>query len=43
MVMFLPFVALRHLDCVLEPNKDKVHGLYMEYKDKIDVRETVEV
>jgi len=34
--VILPFVVLRRLDCVLEPNKDKVYDLYTQYKDKID-------
>ncbi|MHA8077847.1 type I restriction-modification system subunit M [Aquirufa antheringensis] len=33
--IILPFVVLRRLDCVIEPDKDKVHNLYMEYKDKV--------
>ena len=33
--VILPFVVLRRLDCVIEPDKDKVHNLYMEYKDKV--------
>lgn len=32
----LPFLVLRRLDCVLEPQKDKVIELYNEYKSKID-------
>lgn len=32
----LPFVVLRRLDCVLEPQKDKVHELYTQYKDKVN-------
>jgi type I restriction enzyme M protein len=31
----LPFVVLRRLDCVLEPQKDKVYDLYNQYKDKV--------
>jgi type I restriction enzyme M protein len=34
--VILPFVVLRRLDCVLEPQKDKVYELYTTYKDKID-------
>lgn len=34
--VILPFVVLRRLDCVLEPNKDKVYELYQQYKDQID-------
>ena len=34
--VILPFVVLRRLDCVLEPNKEKVHQLYEQFKDKID-------
>jgi type I restriction enzyme M protein len=34
--VILPFVVLRRLDCVLEPQKDMAHNLYNEYKDKID-------
>jgi type I restriction enzyme M protein len=33
--VILPFVVLRRLDCVLEPNKDKVFQLHEQYKDKI--------
>lgn len=32
----LPFVVLRRLDCVLEPNKDKVIELYNQYKNKVN-------
>ncbi len=32
----LPFVVLRRLDCVLEPQKDKAHELYTQYKDKVN-------
>ena len=31
----LPFVVLRRLDCVLEPQKDKVLELWSQYKDKV--------
>ncbi len=34
--VILPFVVLRRLDCVLEPNKDKVYELHQQYKDQID-------
>lgn len=34
--IILPFVVLRRLDCVLEPQKDWAHELYELYKDKID-------
>ncbi len=34
--VILPFVVLRRLDCVLEPNKDRVFDLHQQYKDKID-------
>ncbi len=34
--IILPFVVLRRLDCVLEPNKDKAHELYNNYKDILD-------
>lgn len=34
--VILPFVVLRRLDCVLEPQKDEVHALWNQYKDKID-------
>lgn len=30
----LPFIFLRRLDCVLEPNKDEVYELYQQYKEK---------
>ena len=33
--VILPFVVLRRLDCVLEPQKDKVHELFNQYKDKV--------
>ena len=33
--VILPFVVLRRLDCVLEPQKDMVHKLFLEYKDKV--------
>jgi type I restriction enzyme M protein len=33
--VILPFVVLRRLDCVLEPQKDKVYDLYNQYKDKV--------
>ena len=31
----LPFVVLRRLDCVLEPQKDKVLELWSQYQDKV--------
>ncbi len=34
--VILPFVVLRRLDCVLEPDKDKVYQLFTQYKDKLD-------
>lgn len=34
--IILPFTVLRRLDCVLEPNKDKVYELYQRYKDEVD-------
>lgn len=34
--VILPFVLLRRLDCVLEPNKDVMYNLYEEYKSKVD-------
>lgn len=34
--VILPFVVLRRLDCVLEPNKDIIHNLYELYKDKLN-------
>ena len=33
--VILPFVTLRRLDCVLEPQKDKVLDLYNQYKSKV--------
>ena len=33
--VILPFVVLRRLDCVLEPQKDKVIELYAQFKDKV--------
>ena len=33
--VILPFAVMRRLDCVLEPQKDKVHKVYMQYKDKL--------
>jgi type I restriction-modification system DNA methylase subunit len=27
--VILPFVVLRRLDCVLEPNKDEIYNLYV--------------
>lgn len=34
--VILPFVILRRLDCVIEPQKDKVIELYKELKDEVD-------
>ena len=34
--VILPFVVLRRLDCVLEPNKDEIYNLNEEYKSKVD-------
>jgi len=34
--VILPFVVMRRLDCVLEPNKDKVHKLYEKYRYQLD-------
>ena len=34
--VILPFVVLRRLDCVLEPNKDEIYNLYENYKSKVD-------
>lgn len=34
--VILPFVVLRRLDCVLEPQKDKVLQLYEQYQGKLD-------
>jgi type I restriction enzyme M protein len=34
--VILPFVVLRRLDCVLEPNKDEIYNLYEEFKSKVD-------
>ena len=34
--VILPFVVMRRLDCVLEPQKDKVYNLYTQYKDKLN-------
>jgi len=37
MVMLsLPFVSLRRLDCVIEPMKDEIYNLYEEYKNKVE-------
>ena len=33
--IILPFVVLRRLDCVLEPQKDKAHELYEKYKKEL--------
>jgi len=34
--VILPFVVLRRLDCVLEPDKDRVYQLYTQYKSKLE-------
>ncbi|MCP1384059.1 type I restriction-modification system subunit M [Runella salmonicolor] len=34
--VILPFVVLRRLDCVLEPQKDKAHELYNQYIGQIE-------
>lgn len=34
--VILPFVVLRRLDCVLEPNKDEIYNLYEDYKSRVD-------
>ncbi len=34
--VILPFVVLRRLDCVLEPQKEQVYALYEEWKSKVD-------
>jgi type I restriction enzyme M protein len=34
--VILPFVVLRRLDCVLEPQKDEVYKLYEEWKTKVE-------
>lgn len=34
--IIIPFLVLRRLDCVLEPNKDKIYELYEKYKNKVD-------
>jgi len=33
--IILPFVVLRRLDCVLEPQKDKAYSLYEKYKKEL--------
>ena len=33
--IILPFVVLRRLDCVLEPQKDKAYELHEKYKNKL--------
>ena len=33
--IILPFVVLRRLDCVLEPQKDKAYNLYEKYKKEL--------
>ena len=34
--VILPFLVLRRLDCIIEPNKDKIIKLYNELKDEVD-------
>ena len=34
--VIMPFLVLRRLDCVLEPQKDKAYELFEDYKGKID-------
>jgi len=34
--VILPFVILRRLDCVIEPNKDEIYNLYEEFKNKVE-------
>ena len=34
--VILPFVVLRRLDCIIEPDKDKIIKLYNELKDEVD-------
>ncbi len=34
--IILPFVVLRRLDCVLEPQKDKAFEIHKKYKSKLD-------
>ena len=34
--VIIPFLVLRRLDCIIEPQKDKVISLYKELKDDID-------
>ena len=33
--IILPFVVLRRLDCVLDPQKDKAFELHEKYKNKL--------
>ena len=33
--VILPFVVMRRLDCVLEPQKDEIYDLFTKYKDKL--------
>lgn len=33
--VILPFVVMRRLDCVLEPEKDRVYELYNKFKDEL--------
>ena len=34
--VIIPFIVLRRLDCIIEPNKDEVISLYQELKNDID-------
>jgi type I restriction enzyme M protein len=34
--VIIPFIVLRRLDCIIEPNKDDVISLYQELKNDID-------
>jgi len=34
--IILPFVVLRRMDCIIEPHKDRIIGLYEELKDEVD-------
>ena len=34
--VILPFVVMRRMDCVLEPKKDEIYNIYIEYKDKLE-------
>ena len=35
--IILPFVVLRRLDCVIEPQKDKAFKLHEKYKKQVDL------